>query len=61
MRNYMFGFRIEAINPERGMIMSKQPIVSGIARFSRKVARIFGYRMDHPAEVIVGFRPGAFR
>jgi hypothetical protein len=57
----MFGFRIEAINPERGMIMSKQPIVSGIARFSRKVARIFGYRMDHPAEVIVGFRPGAFR
>ncbi len=42
--------------------MSKQqPFVSGVARFSRKIARLFGYRFDHPAEVIVGFPPGAFR
>jgi hypothetical protein len=41
--------------------MSKQPIVSGIARISRRIARAFGYRFDHPVEVIVGFPPGMFR
>jgi hypothetical protein len=41
--------------------MSKQPIVSGIARISRRIARVFGYRFDHPVEVIVGFPPGMFR
>ncbi len=41
--------------------MSSQTIISGIARLSRRIARAFGYRFDHPVEVIVGFPPGMFR
>ncbi len=41
--------------------MSKKPIVSGITRFTRRIARAFGYKFDRPVEVIVGFPPGMFR
>jgi hypothetical protein len=41
--------------------MSSQPIIFSLAQFSRRLARAFGYRFDHPAEVITGFPPGAFR
>lgn len=35
--------------------------IFALSRFSRSVARSFGYRLDHPAEVIVQFPPNAFR
>jgi len=41
--------------------MSTQDIHSGLTRYIRKFARLFGYRFDHPAEVIVGFPLNAFR
>jgi hypothetical protein len=60
-RIMMIRSRIDPECPERGIIMSSQPIVSSLARISRRLARAFGYRFDHPAEVIIGFPPGAFR
>ena len=53
--------RIESKYPERENKMYNQPIISSLVQFSRRLARAFGYRFDHPAEVITGFPPGAFR
>lgn len=36
-------------------------LTMALSRFSRSLARTFGYRVDHPAEVIVRFPPNAFR
>jgi len=52
---------IEAKCPERERNMFSRSITSSLAHFSRRLARIFGYRIDHRAEVITGFPPHAFR
>jgi len=36
-------------------------ITFALSRISRSLARTFGYRTDHPAEVIVQFPLNAFR
>ena len=41
--------------------MSKQPIIFNLISLFRKIARTFGFKFDHPVEVITGFPPGAFR
>ncbi len=41
--------------------MSAHEVKSGMLRLSRRIARVFGYRFDHPAEVIVQFPLHALR